>query len=174
MEKGRGKLQPHNIKQNMETTVRLITFDDANQIFHNLLVKSDLDSVTEGLAKDIEKMKLGEFVKCVAVCDKNVVGQAEFKISETPIRKHLVKVSGMVVMESYQGIGTSSKLLEFGTEWAKSNNAKMAILSVRKGTKAEKIYKHWGFEVYGELRGGIVEPWEDGKAYDEVLMYKKL
>jgi len=49
-----------------------------------------------------------------------------------------------------------------------------ATLSVRKGTKAEEVYRHWGFEIYGELKGGIVEPWGDGKTYDELFMYKDL
>ena len=51
---------------------------------------------------------------------------------------------------------------------------RIATLSVRKGTKAEEVYRHWGFEIYGELKGGIVEPWGDGKTYDELFMYKDL
>lgn len=158
----------------MECEVRIVTIGDASQIFRNLFIKGSLNSVTEGLSKDIEKMKPGEFLRCVAVCDGDVVGQAEFTIPGAPIKKHLVEISGMVVMGGFQGKGLSSKLLDFGLRWAKSKNVRIAILSARKGTKAEEVYKHWGFEVYGELAEGIVEPWEDAKTYDEVLMCKNI
>lgn len=158
----------------MESIIRLVTSKDADQIYQNLFVKSDIDSVSKQVVKDVEKMKSGEFIRCVAVCDEEVVGQAEFAIPESPIKKHIVEISGMVIMGDYQGKGISSKLLNFGLDWAKCKKTKTVILSVRKGTKAEEVYKHWGFEVYGELKSGMVEPWEGGKTYDEMFMYKKL
>lgn len=158
----------------MEFTVRQVTLEDADQIFQNLFVKSDLDSVSELLTKDVEKMKLGEFLRCVAEHDGRVVGQSEFTIPEAPIKKHVVEISGMVVMGNHQGEGVSSELFRYGIKWAQSTGVKIALLSVRRGMKAEEVYKHWGFEVYGELRGGIIEPWEGGKTYDEILMYKNL
>ena len=158
----------------MECMIRPTVLNDAEQIFKNLFVKSDLGSVSEQLVKDVEKMKMGEFIRCVAVCNGRIVGQVEFTIPESPIKKHLVEMSGMVVMGEYQGKQISSRLWEFGAEWAKSKGVRIATLSVRKGTKAEEVYRHWGFEIYGELKGGIVEPWGDGKTYDELFMYKDL
>ena len=89
----------------MECMIRPTVLNDAEQIFQNLFVKSDLGSVSEQLVKDVEKMKMGEFIRCVAVCNGRIVGQVEFTIPESPIKKHLVEMSGMVVMGVWRRMG---------------------------------------------------------------------
>ena len=41
----------------------------------------------------------------------------------------------------------------------------------RGGTPAEEVYRRLGFIECGRLPGGIVEPWGERRAYDEVSFY---
>jgi acetyltransferase len=44
----------------------------------------------------------------------------------------------------------------------------------RGGEPAEAIYPRLGFIEYGRLPGGLMEPWEDRKVFDEVYFYMPL
>lgn len=159
----------------MNIVIRPIKIGDYKDISNFLFPRSGIEDVKRQVASDLKLMKEEKLMRCVAEIDGKVVGQAAFQKFDSPIRTHLVEIVAMVVNTEYQGKGISSKLMEFGLRWAKQYGAEKALLSVRKGDKAEKIYAHQGFRAYGELKEGIKESWGNKIVYyDEVLMYKYL
>ncbi|HSV94413.1 MAG TPA: GNAT family N-acetyltransferase [Spirochaetia bacterium] len=158
----------------MELVIRPVELSDSVDIGKYLFTKSDEIEIREGLKIDIEKAKRGELLRIVACIDGKVIGQCDFRKPPSPLKQHIVEVTGLVVNENFQGQRISSGLLDYGANWARKNNIEIMTTSVRKGTKAENIYLHKGFNFYGELKNGIIDPWKENKIYDEAFLFKKL
>ncbi len=158
----------------MKTIVRLVRLRDWKDIKQYLYNQSSEEKIKKNLVDDIKRIKLQKILRIVVEADGKVVGSCRFRKLSSPIKQHIVEINGMVVNENFQGQGLSSKMMEYGFLWAKKQKMEIAVLSVREGTKAEKIYKHMGFKVYGKLNGGIREPWENKKTYNEIFLYKMI
>lgn len=158
----------------MDVNIRSIKITDSKDIAKYLFNKVDEKSVMEQIEKDVKRMEERSIMRCVAEIDNKVVGQSQMNINPSPIKQHIAEIFGVVVAEDYQGKGISSELMGHCIEWARKKGCEKVTLGVRKGTKAEKVYRHRGFIEYGELKGGIKEPWGDKKVYDEVFMFKNI
>ena len=158
----------------MDVKIRPIKVTDAKNIAKYLFTKSDEKSIGELIEENIKKIEDGLMMRFVAETDNVVVGQAQVNINPSPVKQHIAEIFGMVVANDYQGKGVSSKLMNSCIKWAKENNCEKITLGVRCGTKAELVYMHIGFNVIGELKDGIKEPWGDKKVYDEVFMYRNI
>ncbi len=152
--------------------IRPIEGTDAEDIAQNLYSTATVEETREGIKKDLPRIAEGNYMRAVAVMTNKVIGQVSFKILSSPVKRHIVDIEGVVVAEEYQGKGVFRKLMDYGINWATGKGAEMAIISVRKGTHAEDVYRHVGFIQYGELKDGIKEPWGDKKTFDEVFLYK--
>ncbi len=158
----------------MEIIIRPIRISDSADIHKYLFIQAQEDAIKKNIEADLEKMDQGKLLRIVAEADGKVIGQCDFRRASSATKQHLVDVTGLVVNSKYQGQGISSQLLGYGFSWAKQHGMTIATISVRKGTKAEDVYLHQGFTVYGELKDGIKETWGDGKIYDEIFLAKKL
>lgn len=158
----------------METIVRPIKIKDWRDVAKYLFIKSSPKEVKEGITQDLKDMAVNKKLVCVVEVDIKVVGICSFSKPNSPIKQHLVEITGAVVNEKYRGKGYFSKMIKFGINWAEQNGAIMTVISVRKGTDAEKIYRHMGFIQYGELPEGIKEPWGNKETFDEIMFYRQI
>lgn len=158
----------------MKITIRPVKLSDSTDIHKYLFIQALENDIKKNLQEDLQKMDQGKLLRVVAEADGKVIGQCDFRQASSAIHQHIVDVTGLVVNPNFQGHGISSQLMEYGFNWAKELGMTIVTISVRKGTKAEDIYIHQGFKVYGELKDGIKETWGDGKVYDEIFLAKKL
>lgn len=158
----------------MKVDIRPIETTDDNDIQEFLFPNSNVVEIRNNIDADIQKMNLDEIQRTVAVTEGKVIGQCDFRKSSSPIKQHIVEVTGLVVNEKYQNKGIATKLIEAGIKWSKKNKLEIIVLSVRKGTVAETFYFKQGFTIYGELENGIKEPWGEKRNFDEVFLYKRI
>ncbi len=158
----------------MEVVIRPVKPEDYKEIKKYLFVQSEEKEIKKSLTTDIEEMGRNKLLRIVAETDNKVIGQCDFRRLISPIKQHIIEITGLVVNENYQGRGISSMLITYGLNWAKEQGIEIATISVRKGTKAEAVYLHMGFKVYGKLQDGIKEPWGDKLSFDEIFLFKNI
>ncbi len=78
----------------------------------------------------------------------------------------------MVVAGDYQGRGLARRLIEALCLHSAQMGIKIFETSVRGGTPAEEVYRKVGFQEYGRLPGGLMEPWGEQLVYDLVLFWR--
>ena len=158
----------------MDIEIRPVKVTDAKDISTCCFVTANEEEIRKQIEKDLKKIQEGNLTRLVAVSEGSVIGHCEISKKTSPVQAHIAEIYGVVVNEKNQGKGIFSKLLNAGIGWSKEKGCSLLVISVRKGTKAEEVYKHAGFKVYGELENGIVEPWGDRKSYTEVYLYKNI
>ena len=158
----------------MEINIRPARLGDYSGLKRHIFTQSKASDIKKEVSRNLRKMKTGEVVQLVAECDGKIIGTCFFSQYESSICRHRGKIKSFAVAEEFQGRGVGSMLMEHGTRWLKKKGIKMLLLSVRKGTKAEKIYRHMGFKVYGELKNGLKETWGRQESFDEIFFYKKI
>ncbi len=158
----------------MEVIIRPVKLSDSEDIANYLFTQAKEEDIKKNLQDDIQKMDQGKLLRIVAEIDGKVIGQCDFRRPSSATKQHIIDITGLVVNSQYQGKRVSSKLMEYGFNWAKERGITIATIFVRKGTKAEDIYLHQGFAIYGELKDGIKETWGEEKIYDEIFLAKRL
>lgn len=153
--------------------VRPIKLTDAKDIKKYCFKTSDVKSIRKYIKEDLKEMKKGNLRRFVLEIDGKAVGNISIRKEQSPIKQHIAEIDAVVIFKEYQGKGYSTLLVKKCFEWAKKHRIEIIKISVRKGTKAQKVYEHLGFKKYGELKRGIKAPWEK-KVYDEVFYYKRL
>lgn len=151
--------------------IRQVTVDDAQDIYKNCFVRDSLKDVEARIAQNVHKQKAGEIIQAVAVVDGCVVGTMVIIKQKHPLFAHRCELVDVVVNGEYQGRGIARKLFDYCVNKCKRNNIQLILTGVRGGEPAEKVYRKLGFIEYGRLVGGIVEPWNNSREYDEVLLY---
>jgi len=121
----------------------------------------------------IIKKKIKQGMKFVLEVDKKKVGKISIIKDKNPIKQHLADIKDFFVEKKYRKKGYGKLLVKECFKWAKKNRIKKVLISVRKGTDAQKVYKRLGFKKYGELKKGIKAPWEK-KVYDEIFYEKEV
>jgi GNAT superfamily N-acetyltransferase len=91
-----------------------------------------------------------------------------------PLYAHRGELAGLVVHPDYQRQGIARRLVEKVCEYGTSMGLGILETGCRGGTPAEDVYPRLGFRECGRLPGGIVEPWGDHQAFDEVSFYMPL
>lgn len=158
----------------MDIEIRPIKVTDAKDISTYCFTTAKEDEIRLQIKKDLKRIQEGSLARFVASVEGKVVGHCEISLRLSPVQTHIAEIFGAVVNEKYQRKGIFSKLLDAVITWAKEIGCSLIVISVRKGTKAEEVYIHVGFKIYGELENGIVEPWGEKKSYTEIYLYKNI
>ena len=149
--------------------IRPVRPADAPQLREHCFSANSLAEVEARIAGAIEARTAGTQLLLVAEVDGTVVGTGTLIRSTHPLRAHRGELSSLVVHPHYQQRGIARRIVEAICEHAASLDIDILEVSCRGGTPAESVYPRLGFVEYGRLPRGIVEPYGEGHAYDEVL-----
>ena len=152
-------------------TVRLIQGSDAEELRENIYSQNSLEEVRERVASFLQAYADEEAVPLVAEVDGHVVGVIHIAFNAHPLKAHTCTLSDVVVNPEFQRKGIARRLFEESKRLASMKGKSMMLVSCRGGPPAETVYRRLGFIEYGRLPNGIVEPWGENKAFDEVLFY---
>ncbi|MGA4721500.1 GNAT family N-acetyltransferase [Fictibacillus nanhaiensis] len=154
-----------NLKNNLNVNIRKVTTDDAQNMidFYNVVggesdflsfganeFKRDLleykDYITT-TSKELNSIML------IAEIDSKIIGIATINSSQKERTKH-VGTLGIVVSETYTGLGLGKVLMNELLEWARLNGItkKISLVTNENNAKAIELYKKLGFEEEGLLK----------------------
>jgi len=179
--------------------IRIVQEADAEDLWENIFSQNTLAEVKWRVTSSyLQEYAAGLGVSLVAEVDGHVVGITSMTFIEHPLRAHICELSDFVVNPGFQRRGIARRLLEeckilavnagksktlAGVRGATTEECKtiaastgksMMLTSARGGTTAETVYRKLGFIEYGRLPNGLIEPWGEQCAYDEVLFYMPL
>jgi len=187
--------------ENMQdrVAIRIVQETDAEDLWENIFSQNTLAEVKWRVTSSyLQEYAAGVGVPLVAEVDGHVVGNIYMTFIEHPLRAHICELWDLVVNPGFQRMGIARRLLEecktlavnvgktksvasvrgATTEECKTiaaNTGKsMMLTSARGGTTAETVYRKLGFIEYGRLPNGLIEPWGEQCAFDEVLFYMPL
>jgi GNAT superfamily N-acetyltransferase len=151
--------------------VRPVRPADAAQLREHCLSVNTLAEVEAHIAEAIEEYASGTQILLVAEVDGTVVGTGTLIHRAHPLYAHRGEVGGLVVDPDYQRRGVARRIVEAIRDRAASIGLEILEVRCRGGTPAELVYPRLGFVECGRLPRGIVEPWGEGRVYDEVSFY---
>ena len=156
--------------------VRPVEPGDAAQLRENCFSMNTLAEVEADIAERITAFEAGAQVHLVAeVRDSEktsgVVGTGILTRKEHPFMAHRGEVGSLVVHPDYQRRGIARRIVETMCEYARSMGIEFLEIGCRGGTPAEKVYPRLGFIECGRFPRGLIEPWGDHLAFDEVSFY---
>jgi len=159
------------MKQHSDIIIRLVQPSDAAMLHDNCFVMNTLEEVEERIKSNLESYAAGEMIHLVAEVDGVVVGNALLLRNKFGLFRHRAELCDMVVASEYQGRGIARRLIETLRVHAAQMGIRIFETSVRGGTAAEEVYRKVGFQEYGRLPGGLMEPWGEQLVYDLVLSW---
>ena len=179
--------------------IRVVQETDAEDLWENIFSQNTLAEVKWRVTSSyLQEYAAGVGVPLVAEVDGHVVGNIYMTFIEHPLRAHICELWDLVVNPGFQRMGIARRLLEecktlavnagksktlAGVRGATTEECKtiaastgksMMLTGARAGTAAETVYRKLGFIEYGRLPNGLIEPWGEQCAYDEVLFYMPL
>ncbi len=119
----------------------------------------------------INEIKKGDAAVCVAEVNGHVVGMCDITLAgKSPEAKHVGSL-GILVRKGYRSMGVGTQLIEGSLKKARKRFkvVKLDVFGFNK--RAQKLYKRFGFKVYGVLPGAFLR----GKKLkiDNIMMYLK-
>lgn len=154
----------------LEIKIRPVALKDVKDIHQYCFTQNTFIQIEDRIKGNIDKQRDGKIAQFVAEVDGRIVGTMMLSFQSHPLFAHRCILDDVVVSGDYQGKGIARKIFEHCADYCKNNNIAMITVNVRGGEPAEKVYLKLGFTEYGRLVSGIVEPWNDNKKYDEVLL----
>ena len=154
--------------------IRSVLDTDAEDMWENIWSRNTPNEVKERIAKNIKKINEGNLIQLVAEIDNHVIGTISLIQDEHPMRYHRWLIGDFVVNPLFQRQGIGKKLFKEIKKNAIDKNVSIVEVTTRGGTLAEKVYKKLGFIELGRIPAGLLEPWNDNKAFDEVMFYMPL
>jgi GNAT superfamily N-acetyltransferase len=151
--------------------VRVVRPGDAAMLQSNCFVRNTVEETAAQVDGNLQGYAEGEVIPLVVEVDGVVVGNAMLKRKNHPLCRHRADLVGMVVCGEYRRRGIARRLIEALRDHAAQIGVTIFETSARGGTPAEEVYRRVGFQEYGRLPGGIVEPWGECGVYDEVLFW---
>jgi ribosomal protein S18 acetylase RimI-like enzyme len=133
---------------------------------------STLEQVQERIAEAVEMLNEETGVQLVAAFEGAVIGTVAIRRRSHPLLAHRAELEDVVVHGDYWRRGFARQLVDECFLYARSLGIEIVEVSVRGGTSAEDVYRRLGFIEYGRLPRGIIEPWGERLAYDEVFFYQ--
>ena len=116
---------------------------------------------------------LGEgLVLWVAEKDGEVVGSIQLAPCLKENGRHRADVQKLFVLRAFRGQGVSSRLLATAEDHARSLGCSLLVLDTLRGSFAEKVYDHHGWQRAGEIPDFAASP--DGKLFPTVYYYKRI
>jgi GNAT superfamily N-acetyltransferase len=107
----------------------------------------------------------------VAEVEGVVVGTGGLVRKAHALRAHRGELVSLVVHPDYQRTGIARRIVTDLCGRAAEMGLQILEVGCRGGTPAEVVYGRLGFVECGRLPGGIVEPWNEGRVYDDVSLY---
>lgn len=160
-------------KEMNEIEIRKARPEDAKSLWENIYSANTLEEVRQRVQANVKKMEAGRCIFLVAVAEGHVVGTVLIEKSQYILTPGRGQLSDTVVNPAFQGQGLGKRLCQEAFAYARQMGCDHVISSCRSdGT--ERFDIAIGMEQCGRIPGGIREPWEGGKVYDEIFFYKKL
>ena len=159
------------MEQHSDIITRLVQPSDAVVLREKCFVWNTIEEVEARIQTNLEKYAAGEMIPLVAEVDGVVIGNALLQRNTFCLFRHRAELADMVVAGAYQGRGIARRLIEALRIHAAQMGIKIFETSVRGGTPAEEVYRKVGFQEYGRLPGGMLEPWGEQLVYDLVLFW---
>jgi GNAT superfamily N-acetyltransferase len=159
------------MEQGPGIVVRLVRPADAAMLQSNCFVRNSVEETAARIAENLRAHAEGNVIPLVAEVDGIVVGNAVLQRKRHPLYRHRADLVDMVVCGAYQRKGVARRLIEALRDHAARIGVTIFETGVRGGTPAEEVYRKVGFQEYGRLPGGIVEPWDECGVYDEALFW---
>lgn len=167
-------LEAREAQKNMnEIEIRKMKPEDAKSIWENIFSYNTPEEVKQRVQNTVSKMENGECTALVAVADNQIVGTALIEKSQFILYPNRGSLADVVVNPAFQRQGLGKRLCLEAFIYAREMGCDYVISSCR-SNGTEHFHNAVGMEQCGRIPGGIREPWNDGKTYDEVLFYKKL
>jgi GNAT superfamily N-acetyltransferase len=116
---------------------------------------------------------LGEgLVLWVAEKDGAVVGSIQLAPCLKENGRHRAEVQKLFVLRALRGQGVSSRLLATAEDHARALGCSLLVLDTLRGSFAEQVYGHHGWQRAGEIPDFAASP--DGKLFPTVYYYKRI
>jgi GNAT superfamily N-acetyltransferase len=154
--------------------IRPIEMKDAQQFRDSLYTRDTLEQIETLINDNIQKAADNQWLHIVADLDGEIVGTAIIMRNTRGLKQHRAELAGLVVKYEYWGKGIAHRLVDECKKLALGMGIEILEVGCRGGEPAEQIYKHLGFTEYSRLAGGLKEPWEEQKVFDEVNLYLPL
>ena len=151
-------------------TVRLLAQGDAPDLQRYCFSRNTLEETQQRVEDALQRQENGELLQYVAEVDGHTVGTVTLEKASGALWAHRQELWSMVVAEEYQRRGIARAMFNACVEECRKSGAEMITLCVRGGEPAEEVYLKLGFQRYGKLERGLIEPWGECKVFDEVLM----
>ena len=156
-----------------EIEIRKMSAEDAKSLWENIFSANTPEEVNQRVQTTVEKMENRQRIALVAVANGQVVGTALVEKSQYVLYPNRGDLMDVVVNPAFQRQGLGKRLCLEAFAYAREMGCDYVISTCRSdGT--ELFDMALGMEQCGRVPGGIKEPWDDGKVYDEVIFYKKL
>ncbi|GFZ32326.1 N-acetyltransferase [Clostridium zeae] len=122
----------------------------------------DYENYLEGVHKEENSIIF------LAISKDKIVGIASINSNQKARTKH-VGVLGIVVANSFCGLGIGNKMIDYLIQWAKANKItkKISLVTREDNIKAIELYKKFGFEVEGVLKA---DNYINGVYYNTLMM----
>jgi GNAT superfamily N-acetyltransferase len=144
---------------------------DAADLRENCFSMNTLEQVEARLADNIRLYEEGNGIRLVAEVDGRVVGTVMLTRHTHPLFAHRAQLDDVVVHGDYRRRGIARRLVAESRAHARAMGIEILEVNCRAGTEAEQVYPRLGFVEYGRLPRGIVEPWNEGAAFDQVFYF---
>ena len=156
--------------------IRPVELADAADLRKNCFSANTLAEVEERITNNLRAYREGTEVHLVAEVDGVVVGTGGLVRKAHPLHAHRGELVSLVVHPDYQRRGIARRIVTDLRHHAQEFGLTLMEVSCRGGTPAEQVYERLGFVECGRLpagilRAGIMEPWNEGRVYDEVSFY---
>jgi GNAT superfamily N-acetyltransferase len=151
--------------------VRPVEPKDAVQLRENCFSANTLAEVEAGIAERIQGFEQGTVLHLVAEVEGVVVGTGILTRNEHPLKAHRGTVGSLVVHPDHQRQGIARRIVDTMRGYAEEMGIAFLEIGCRGGTPAEQVYPRLGFVECGRFPGGLIEPWGERLAFDEVSFY---
>lgn len=156
-----------------EIEIRKMRQEDAKSIWENIFSADTPEEVRRRVQTNVEKMEAGERIALVAVAKGQVVGTVLIEKAQYVLYPNRGELMDVVVNPAFQRQGLGKRLCleafaragEIGCDY---------VISTCRSNGTELFDLAIGMEQCGRIPGGIKEPWDGGKEYDEIIFCKRL
>ena len=154
--------------------IRVVQEADAGDLWENIYSQNTPNEVKDRVASCLQAYASEATIPLVAEVDGHVIGTTHMTFDQHPLRAHICTLYDVVVNPAFHHMGIARRLIEECKTRAVEKGKRMICTSTRGGTAAETVFGKLGFTEYGRLPNGVIEPWGEHDAYDEVLLYMQL
>ena len=154
--------------------IRVVQEADAGDLWENIYSQNTPNEVKDRIASYLQAYAEEKAVPLVAEVEGHVIGVNYMTFDEHALRAHICTLWDVVVNPAFHRMGIARRLIEECKTRAVEKGKCMICTSCRGGTTAETVYGKLGFTECGRLPNGLIEPWGEHDAYDEVFLYMQL